>query len=46
MGQVTRLEVDDIYLPPDGRLDLEKAKSMMMIGGKKGMHYCIKGVLK
>jgi flavin reductase (DIM6/NTAB) family NADH-FMN oxidoreductase RutF len=40
MGQVTRLEVDDIYLTPDGRLDLEKARPLMMTGGKKGMHYC------
>jgi hypothetical protein len=32
--------VDDIYLTPDGRLDLEKARPLMMTGGKKGMHYC------
>ena len=40
MGKVVRLEVDDVYLTPDGRLDLQKAQPLMMTGGKKGMHYC------
>ncbi len=40
MGKVTRLEVDDDCLTPDGRLDLKKACPLMMTGGKKGMHYC------
>jgi flavin reductase (DIM6/NTAB) family NADH-FMN oxidoreductase RutF len=40
MGQVLRLEVDDACLTPEGRLDLDRAKPLMMIGGKKGMHYC------
>ncbi len=40
MGHVKRLEVDDAFLTPGGRLDLQKACPLMMTGGKKGMHYC------
>lgn len=40
MGKVLRLEVDDRYLTSDGTLDIRKAKPLMMIGSKKGMHFC------
>jgi len=39
MGKVLRLEVDDHVLT-DGDLDIEKARPLMMIGSKKGMHFC------
>jgi len=40
MGKVLRLEVDDQYLTDDGTLDIQKAKPLMMIGSRKGMHFC------
>ncbi|WDP91948.1 MAG: flavin reductase family protein [Desulfobacter sp.] len=40
MGKVVRLEVDDACLTPDGSLDLDRARPLMMTGSKKGMHYC------
>lgn len=40
VGKVLRLEVSDDALTPDGTLDVEKARPLMMIGGKKGMSYC------
>ncbi|MBF0377499.1 MAG: flavin reductase family protein [Desulfamplus sp.] len=40
MGKVLRLEVDDMYLTSDKTLDIQKAKPLMMIGSKKGMHFC------
>jgi flavin reductase (DIM6/NTAB) family NADH-FMN oxidoreductase RutF len=40
MGKVLRLEVDDAVVGPDGSLDTEKAKPLMMTGSKKGMHFC------
>ncbi|MFA6271294.1 MAG: flavin reductase family protein [Candidatus Paceibacterota bacterium] len=40
VGQVVHLEVaDGVYLP-DGSLDLNKAKPLMMTGSNKGMKYC------
>ncbi len=40
MGQVVHLEVaDEVYLP-DGSLDLEKAKPLMITGSNQGMKYC------
>jgi flavin reductase (DIM6/NTAB) family NADH-FMN oxidoreductase RutF len=40
MGQVVHLEVaDEVYLP-DGSLDLEKARPLMMTGSNRGMKYC------
>jgi flavin reductase (DIM6/NTAB) family NADH-FMN oxidoreductase RutF len=40
MGKVLRLEVDDKYLTSDGTLDIQKANPLMMIGSRKGMHFC------
>lgn len=40
MGKVLRLEVDEQYLTVDGTLDLQKASPLMMIGSRKGMHFC------
>lgn len=40
VGKVLSLEVDDDVLKPDGALDIEKAKPLMMTGSKKGMHFC------
>lgn len=40
MGKVLRLEVDDAYLTSDGDLDSSKADPLMMIGSRKGMHFC------
>lgn len=39
MGTVLRLEVADHVLTTNGDLDIEKAKPLMMIGSKKGMHF-------
>jgi flavin reductase (DIM6/NTAB) family NADH-FMN oxidoreductase RutF len=40
VGQVVHLEVaDEVYLP-DGSLDLEKARPLMMAGSNRGMKYC------
>uniref|UniRef100_A0A7V6A512 Flavin reductase family protein n=1 Tax=Desulfobacca acetoxidans TaxID=60893 RepID=A0A7V6A512_9BACT len=40
MGQVVHLEVaDEVYLP-DGSLNLEKARPLMMTGSNRGMKYC------
>jgi flavin reductase (DIM6/NTAB) family NADH-FMN oxidoreductase RutF len=40
VGKVLRLEVADDVLTADGTLDVDKAKPLMMVGGKKGMRYC------
>ncbi len=40
VGKVLRLEVADDVLTSDGTLDVDKAKPLMMVGGKKGMRYC------
>jgi flavin reductase (DIM6/NTAB) family NADH-FMN oxidoreductase RutF len=40
MGKVLRLEVDEQYLTVDGTLDIRKANPLMMIGSRKGMHFC------
>ena len=40
MGKVLRLEVADEVLTPDGGLDVQKARPLMMTGSKKGMHFC------
>jgi len=40
MGKVLRLEVDVNYLTADETLDIRKANPLMMIGSKKGMHFC------
>ncbi len=40
MGKVLRLEVADEVLTPDGGLDIQKARPLMMTGSKKGMHFC------
>jgi len=40
MGKVLRLEVDDACLTPEGTLNLDQTKPLMMFGGNKGMHYC------
>jgi len=40
MGKVLRLEIADEFLMPDGSLDIQKAKPLMMTGSKKGMHFC------
>ncbi len=39
MGKVLRLEVADEVLTPDGSLDLQKARPLMMTGSRKGMHF-------
>ena len=40
VGQVVHLEVaDEVYLP-DGSLDLQNAKPLMMIGSNQGMKFC------
>ena len=40
MGRVLRLEVEDAVLSPEGDLDIEKARPLMMTGSKQGMHFC------
>ncbi len=40
VGKVVRLEVSDDALDYDGRLDIARAKPLMMTGSAKGMHYC------
>ncbi|HAA05321.1 MAG TPA: flavin reductase family protein [Syntrophobacteraceae bacterium] len=40
VGKVLRLEVADEVLTADGTLDVDKAKPLMMVGGKHGMRYC------
>jgi flavin reductase (DIM6/NTAB) family NADH-FMN oxidoreductase RutF len=40
MGKVLRLEVDDGCLTSGGTLDIKKAQPLMMIGSKRGMHFC------
>jgi len=40
MGQVAHLEVADAVYLPDGSLDLEKARPLMMTGSNRGMKYC------
>jgi flavin reductase (DIM6/NTAB) family NADH-FMN oxidoreductase RutF len=40
VGQVVHLEVADAVYLPDGSLDLNKAKPLMMAGSNKGMKYC------
>jgi flavin reductase (DIM6/NTAB) family NADH-FMN oxidoreductase RutF len=40
VGQVVHLEVaDEVYLP-DGSLDLDQARPLMMAGSNRGMKYC------
>ena len=40
VGRVLRLEVADEVLKPDGSLDIEKARPLLITGSKKGMHFC------
>jgi flavin reductase (DIM6/NTAB) family NADH-FMN oxidoreductase RutF len=40
IGKVVQLELSDAVLGPDGFLDVEKARPLLMAGGKKGMHFC------
>ena len=40
MGQVVHLEVADAVYLPDGSVDLEKARPLMMTGSNRGMKYC------
>jgi flavin reductase (DIM6/NTAB) family NADH-FMN oxidoreductase RutF len=40
VGQVVHLEVADAACLPDGSLNLEQAKPLMMTGSNKGMNYC------
>jgi flavin reductase (DIM6/NTAB) family NADH-FMN oxidoreductase RutF len=40
VGQVVHLEVADAVYLPDGSLDLDQAKPLMMAGSNKGMKYC------
>lgn len=40
MGKVRRLEVEDAVLSPEGDLEIEKARPLMMTGSKQGMHFC------
>jgi flavin reductase (DIM6/NTAB) family NADH-FMN oxidoreductase RutF len=40
VGQVVHLEVADAVYLPDGSLNLDKAKPLMMAGSNKGMKYC------
>jgi flavin reductase (DIM6/NTAB) family NADH-FMN oxidoreductase RutF len=40
MGQVVHLEVDDEVYLPDGSLDLDRARPLMMTGSNRGMKYC------
>jgi flavin reductase (DIM6/NTAB) family NADH-FMN oxidoreductase RutF len=40
VGKVLRLEVADDVLKPDGSLDIEKARPLLITGSKKGMHFC------
>jgi flavin reductase (DIM6/NTAB) family NADH-FMN oxidoreductase RutF len=40
MGQVVHLEVADAVCLPDGSLDLEQARPLMMTGSNRGMKYC------
>jgi flavin reductase (DIM6/NTAB) family NADH-FMN oxidoreductase RutF len=39
VGKVLRLEVVDEVMLPDGSLDLDKARPLMMTGNKKGMNF-------
>ena len=39
LGKVVRLEVRDDVLTPDGSLDVDKARPLLMTGSKKEMHY-------
>lgn len=38
-GRVVRLEVADEVILPDGSLDLDKAKPLMITGNRKGMNF-------
>ncbi len=40
VGKVLHLEVSDDVLTPEGALDVDKARPLMMVGGNKGMRYC------
>jgi flavin reductase (DIM6/NTAB) family NADH-FMN oxidoreductase RutF len=40
VGQVVHLEVADAVYLPDGSLNLDKAKPLMMVGSNKGMNFC------
>ncbi|HMA67144.1 MAG TPA: flavin reductase family protein, partial [Desulfosalsimonadaceae bacterium] len=39
IGKVLRLEADDNALTPEGRLDVEKTRPLMMTGAENGMHF-------
>lgn len=39
LGRVKRLEVADDVLTSEGRLDVERARPLMMTGSKTGMHF-------
>ncbi len=39
-GRVLRLEADDNVLTPEGALDVQKARPLIMTGGKNGMNFC------
>jgi flavin reductase (DIM6/NTAB) family NADH-FMN oxidoreductase RutF len=40
IGKVVRLELSDAVVGPNGFLDVEKARPLLMAGGKNGMHFC------
>ena len=40
VGKVLRLEVADEALKPDGSLDVERARPLLITGSHKGMHFC------
>ncbi|MEJ5330896.1 MAG: flavin reductase family protein [Desulfobaccales bacterium] len=40
VGQVLHLEVPDHVYLPDGSLNLDKARPLMMVGSNTGMKYC------
>ena len=40
VGRVLIIEVADDVLRPDGSLDIQKAKPLMMMGSQKGMNFC------
>lgn len=40
VGRVLRLEAADDVLKPDGSLDIEKARPLLITGSKEGMHFC------
>jgi flavin reductase (DIM6/NTAB) family NADH-FMN oxidoreductase RutF len=40
VGKVLRMEVSDRVLDEEGKLDVDKAQPLMMVGSKQGMHFC------